>query len=196
MCDLPLCVSVAEHVPLLIMLSLTYRPTILLRPLGMLTTSKVLGKTKCGLPGYNCNYKNNPDDDSKARAYDYGNFENGVYTGMKWQCVEFARRYWIYRRNVMIPNVQWAAHIIRFKEVARYKQGKYFNVPVTAYYNGGTEKPQEDDLLIYKSTPGQRVGHIAVVLGVTVSKEKNALFVGEQNQVCCMQVHACVWRCE
>jgi hypothetical protein len=55
----------------------------------------VLGMTACGVAGYNCNYKNNPEEEEMARAYDYSNFlENGVYTGMKWQCVEFARRYW------------------------------------------------------------------------------------------------------
>jgi hypothetical protein len=35
--------------------------------------------------GYNCNYDNNPEEVPGVRAYDYSNFEGGVYTGMKWQ---------------------------------------------------------------------------------------------------------------
>ena len=38
------------------------------------------------------------------------------------------------------------------------------NVPLAAYANGGSEAPTAGDLLIYKSTPGQRVGHVAVVI--------------------------------
>jgi glutathionylspermidine amidase/synthetase len=139
----------------------------------------ILGKTKCGVIAYNCNYGNNPEADKNARAYDYGNFENGVYTGMKWQCVEFARRYWFQQKQVLIPTVQWAAHMMKFKEVYRIRNGKYFVVPLIANYNGGTVKPEAHDLLIYKSTVGQRVGHVAVVLEVT---DKNIIYVGEQNQ--------------
>jgi hypothetical protein len=55
----------------------------------------VLGTTKCGIVAYNCNYHNNPQAETSARAYDYSNFlDNGIFTGMKYQCVEFARRYW------------------------------------------------------------------------------------------------------
>ena len=40
---------------------------------------------RCLVQGYNCNYNNNPEEVPGVRAYDYSNFEGGVYTGMKWQ---------------------------------------------------------------------------------------------------------------
>ena len=101
---------------------------------------------------------------------------------MKWQCVEFARRYWLTKYNVIIPAVSWAAHIWNLKYVSR--KGDYYQVPIVLYHNKQSkEKPREGDLLIYGSTPNQRVGHVAVVLEVcTLEDGKEVIHVGEQNQ--------------
>lgn len=42
----------------------------------------ILGVTKEGVIGYNCNYRNNPDS-----GQDGSYFVDGYYVGMKWQCV-------------------------------------------------------------------------------------------------------------
>ena len=81
-----------------------------------------------------------------------GNFESNIYTGMKWQCVEFARRYWLVRYNVILPNISWACYIFDLETVARV--GDFALVPLSKYEDSVTkELPKEGDLLIYKSMP-------------------------------------------
>jgi hypothetical protein len=99
---------------------------------------------------------------------------------MKWQCVEYARRFWVARYNAIIPPVSWACYLWNMTHVAR--RGDYHQIPVTTHATGGTEPPAEGDLLIYASTPNQMVGHVAVVLHVITSDGKMVIRVGEQNQ--------------
>jgi hypothetical protein len=100
---------------------------------------------------------------------------------MKWQCVEYARRYWVQRYNAIIPPVSWACYLWNMTHVAR--RVDYHQIPVTKHPTGGTEPPQEGDLLIYASTPNQMVGHVAVVLHVvTLGEGQMVIRVGEQNQ--------------
>ena len=58
------------------------------------------------------------------------------------------------------------------------QDGRYWTVPIRKLSNGGKVPPVEGDLLIYRSTPGQRVGHVAVVVEVLES----CVRVAEQNQ--------------
>ncbi|RHY20115.1 hypothetical protein DYB25_003031 [Aphanomyces astaci] len=146
-------------------------------PVGMVHGA-VLGSYK-GVEGYNNNYKNNPH--AEHDDYDGSNFLNGVCTGMKWQCVEYARRYWIVNHGIVLPSLSWAAHIWdRVTHASRL--GDFAIVPLLKFPNFGTEKPVVGDLLVYKSTPSQWVGHVAVVADV-VTKEGGtlALYVAEQN---------------
>ena len=43
------------------------------------------------------------------------NYYNGLYTGLKWQCVEYARRYLIITRGITFSNVTSAFEIPRAK---------------------------------------------------------------------------------
>lgn len=133
----------------------------------------LLGTTVDGVQGFNCNYDHNPEETSDD--YERSSFSNGIYTGMKWQCVEFARRYWIQVFGVVLPPVSWAAHIFKIPTASRLKD--YWIVPLKGLPNGGTEPPRKGDLLIYGSTPGQRVGHVAVIVDVLA----DVVRVAEQN---------------
>lgn len=136
----------------------------------------VLGTTNCGIVGYNCNYKNNADKTN----YDGSHFIDRVFMGSKWQCVEFARRFWLTRKNLIIPPLGFASHIWDLDFVA--ERSSYNKIPIVKYPNGGTEAPAAGDLLIYKSTPNQWVGHVAVVLDFVSCEDGTHLIrVGEQN---------------
>lgn len=100
---------------------------------------------------------------------------------MKWQCVEYARRFWVRRYNAILPPVSWACYIWNMTHVARRED--YHQIPMSKHATGGTEPPAEGDLLIYASTPNQIVGHVAVVLHVlTLPNGQMVVRVGEQNQ--------------
>ncbi|OQS06837.1 hypothetical protein THRCLA_01148 [Thraustotheca clavata] len=147
-------------------------------PLTGLKHGTVLGSA-LGVEGYNCNYKNNPDAD--LPDYDGSNFLGGLCTGMKWQCVEYARRFWVLKKGIVLPSLSWAAHIwTKIEHVSRCDD--YAIVPLQKLPNFGHEKPMVGDFLVYQSTPNQWVGHVAVVVDVLERNGKWYIRVGEQNQ--------------
>ena len=92
------------------------------------------------------------------------NFEDGLYTGFKWQCVEFARRWLLEKKGLILPDVHWAAHIFSHTEIVRAADGA--TVPTVAVKNGTAARPVADTLLIYPSTENNMVGHVAAIVEV------------------------------
>lgn len=97
---------------------------------------------------------------------DNKNYVNGVYTGVKWQCVEFVRRYF-YTIFGVSPNggdaLNW-----------------YANAPsigLERYPNGGTTPPQVGDILCKGATSGAPNGHVAIIKRV----ENNRVYTAQQN---------------
>ena len=104
------------------------------------------------------------------------NQEKGTYSGIKWQCVEFARRWLIRNRGLTFGDVDIAADIWNIDTYTRLADGG--ELRVSNQVNGATLLPQKGDLLIYaKEYLG--TGHAAVV--VEVDKASGVLKVGEQN---------------
>jgi glutathionylspermidine amidase/synthetase len=102
-----------------------------------------------------------------------------VYTGIGWQCVEYARRYWLKRYGGVFGSVDTAADMwAQVREIRDPRSGAV--VAVKAIPNRGSELPEVGDLLIYAvddSDPGLRFGHVAVV----VRTGDRTLDVAEQN---------------
>ncbi len=101
----------------------------------------------------------------------------GTYTGIKWQCVEFARRWLLRNRGVVYGDVDYAIDIWnKIDHYTRVADGKA--IPVKAYENGASSPPQIGDLLIYaKALFG--TGHVAVV--IATGPAEGTLEVAEQN---------------
>ena len=104
------------------------------------------------------------------------NQENGTYTGIKWQCVEFARRWLIRNRGLTFGDVDVAADIWSINAFTRLSDQS--QVPVQSYLNGSNTQPMPGDLLIY-AKEYLATGHAAVVLGVDLKKGR--VRVAEQN---------------
>ena len=95
------------------------------------------------------------------------NYYNGIYTGQKWQCVEFARRYLIMKEGITFSDVDSAFEIPK----AQFKT-----------LNGVLVKMSNDlkqgSLIVWSkyNEKGLRDGHVAVVsfitpFGVTVVEQ-------------------------
>lgn len=98
-----------------------------------------------------------------------------LFTGMKWQCVEYARRWLIENRGVTFGDVEYAYHIwdLPFAEVI--STGK--QTAVLRFENKKTkEAPKVGDLLI-NSVNLAITGHVSVV----VSVESDSITIAEQN---------------
>ncbi|HYQ73295.1 MAG TPA: CHAP domain-containing protein [Gammaproteobacteria bacterium] len=101
----------------------------------------------------------------------------GTYTGIKWQCVEYARRWLLVNAGAVYGDVDIAADIWdRIDHLTDVKTGRL--IPLQSHANGSTQAPAVGDLLIYAKA-FQGTGHVAVVTGVDASTSE--IEVSEQN---------------
>lgn len=117
---------------------------------------EVLGTAAPGVPAYsNC---------SPACVSLEPHLQEGRFLGVKWQCVEFARRWLFTAKGAVFGDVDIAADFWRKVDaLTRVADGS--PVPLTAYPNGSSARPEPSDLLVY----GDELlgtGHLAVVTRV------------------------------
>jgi CHAP domain len=103
--------------------------------------------------------------------------EHGVLTGIKWQCVEFARRWLLDHLGVVYGDVDVAADLWdKIQSVTRIADGK--SLPMKIFLNGAGQPPEVGDLLIY-GREYLGTGHVAVITEVDLKSGR--LKVAEQN---------------
>jgi len=100
------------------------------------------------------------------------NYINGQFTGLKWECVEYVRRWLITVKNVTFEKVETAEDLWKLRTATSMNGKTYDFVNVT---NG---IPPVGSLLIYKKTNKNPYGHVAVVVKVNTNREVE---VAEQN---------------
>ncbi|CAF3771779.1 unnamed protein product [Rotaria sordida] len=102
---------------------------------------------------------------------------HGVYMGIKWQCVEYARRWLFMRKQCIYHNVRHAADMFtNLKSIERVTDGKHF--PLKTYPNCSPHEPQADSILIFSRTEDQPFGHVAIICEVVPGFVR----IAEQNQ--------------
>ena len=89
--------------------------------------------------------------------------EDGSYSyGMKWQCVEFIRRYYYDALNHKMPN-RWGNAADYFR--LQIPSGELNTERNLIQYHNGDTKPQVNDILVWGAGSGG-YGHVAVVTAV------------------------------
>jgi glutathionylspermidine synthase len=130
--------------------------------------NEIQGIASTNVPAYSNEY-----DDFIAFE---GFYVHGIFTGFKWQCVEFARRWLLLRKSCIFQNVGSAADMWQeLKYVECVTDGRKF--PIKTYSNGCSAKPQCDSFLIYPRSDENPFGHIAVICEV----QEDFIRVAEQN---------------
>ena len=129
----------------------------------------VLGTSKRGVAAYsNCH--------SDCVIFEPNHWK-GTYTGIKWQCVEYARRWLLINKGAVYGDVDIAADIWNnidyLTDVATKKA-----IPLESHLNGSRQPPQVGDLLIYARAFND-TGHVAVVIDTDYAN--GVIEVGEQN---------------
>jgi surface antigen len=97
---------------------------------------------------------------------------DGYYYGQKWQCVEYVKRFYHQAKGRKMPDV-WG-HARDYFDPSLPNGALNPRRGLVQYRNGGTAKPQPDDLLMFTDT---KFGHVAIVTEVTA----NSLEVVQQN---------------
>jgi len=128
----------------------------------------LLGSTAEGVKAYsNCQ--------SSCVVFD-PNKENGTYTGIKWQCVEFARRWLISQHGLTFGDVDVAADMWALQNLTKLSDQS--SVALKTFENGAKQAPKRGDLLIY-GREYLGTGHAAIVLHV--DRLRGTVLVAEQN---------------
>ncbi|KAH9593380.1 CHAP domain [Trypanosoma melophagium] len=104
------------------------------------------------------------------------NKQQQLFTGYKWQCVEFARRYLLHSKGLALPSFDFAAHIIHLRYVYDIYTGA--RVPCRLVPQGGRDPPTLHSLIIYPGSYRNIVGHVGVITYITV----HSVGVADQNR--------------
>lgn len=103
--------------------------------------------------------------------------ENPIFTGMKWQCVEYARRWLINQRGISFGEIDYAVNLPHLKEFFILGQEKR-TVKLKHFLNAISPNSLHiGDLLIYDTSYAPVTGHVAVVVDIS----EIYIFVAEQN---------------
>jgi len=103
------------------------------------------------------------------------------YIGLIYQCVEYARKWWMINRDMTFGSIDSAYEILYLTEGKNIRSNQTF--PLARSLNGTAKRPpKRGDLLIYapdRKRANWRHGHVAVV--VDVDLKTNSLLVAEEN---------------
>ena len=121
-------------------------------------------------------YYNGPDY-TKDKGESFS--PDGYYYGLKWQCVEYVKRFYYVEKHHRMPDVFGNAKDFFDPFVSQGGLNKQRGL--IQYINGGNEKPEPDDILVFTNA---RFGHVAIVTKVTT----NSIEVIQQNEKSSRQV--------
>lgn len=100
---------------------------------------------------------------------------DGYNIGLKYQCVEFVKRYYYEHFSHKMPDVYGHAKDFFDKKIADGKMNKKRNL--IQYTNPSQTMPKVGDLLIFDATPYNKYGHVAIISAVT----ENDIEIIQQN---------------
>jgi len=87
--------------------------------------------------------------------------KDGYNLGLKYQCVEFVKRYYYEYLKHKMPDSY--GHAKDFFNTSLPDGAKNTRRGLTQFRNPSRSKPKVDDLLIFDGTPFNRFGHVAIV---------------------------------
>ncbi|CAK73484.1 unnamed protein product (macronuclear) [Paramecium tetraurelia] len=107
-------------------------------------------------------------------------FGEEVYVGQKYQCVQFARRFWIVHYNSTFGSVNYAEQIFYLQQAYNFNTKQ--SLQLKKFQNGDIHPPQQGDLLIWKKDEEEfPYGHVAIVISVEMESSYPHVLIAEQN---------------
>ncbi len=110
------------------------------------------------------------DQYNNVPVYYNGKFDNvsgrnvasdGYNLGLKWQCVEFAKRYYYERYGLKMPNSY--GHAKEFFDETLADKAYNDDRGMMQFRNTRRNPPQVDDLIIYGASDGNPFGHMGII---------------------------------
>lgn len=101
-----------------------------------------------------------------------------VWTGEKWQCVEYVRRYLLLTRGLTFPSVPNAYAIASLRKMWNVRRGSH---PSTRWYHAHSHhRPRRGDLLVMRDGVEDVNGHVGIIHAV-MDEDANWLAIADQN---------------
>lgn len=129
----------------------------------------LLGVAPPGVPAFSSDYKTAVESEESGF---YVAHADGVFTGYKYQCVEYARRWLVDALGVTFPSIPMAYHIFELSHFVRVADRS--RVPVIRVPNGANVKsapdmrPRLGSVIIWREGGYFRhTGHVAIVVEAT-----------------------------
>lgn len=128
---------------------------------------EICGLAPGGVPAFSSDYKTiGIMDIFKHRSSIFNHRYNGLYYGVKYQCVEFARRWLIHVHGITFSDVGMAYEIFDLPYAVRIQDGS--QIPWTNIRNGSSPRPVPGSVLIWEEGGEFRdTGHVAIVTEVS-----------------------------
>ena len=101
--------------------------------------------------------------------------QDGYNLGLKYQCVEFVKRYYYEELNHKMPDSYGNAKDFFNSKIRGGKINKQRDL--YQYTNPSSSKPKINDLIIYSGTALNRYGHVSIISNVT----ENEIEIIQQN---------------
>lgn len=133
---------------------------------------ELIGIDYYGIKAYSCNMikKQNP-----CMSFVY----KTLFCGIKWQCVEYVRRWLILTHNITFQQLEMAYMMFTEPYVTFINIITEQRIPYIKYNNGvvGNLLPKPGSIIIWDKTHGYKTGHVAIVSKIT----NKYIYIGEQN---------------
>lgn len=94
--------------------------------------------------------------------------EDGYNLGLKYQCVEFVKRYYYEHLNHKMPDTYGHAKDFFDSSLKDGEKNKQRNL--IQYLNPSFSKPKVNDLVVYSETTLNKYGHVSIISNVSENK--------------------------
>ncbi len=94
--------------------------------------------------------------------------KDGYNLGLKWQCVEFVKRYYYEHLHHKMPNAYGHAKDFYYAAITDGKLNSDRNL--LQFSNGSISKPQVNDILVFDGNIFNKYGHVAIIADVDEGK--------------------------
>jgi hypothetical protein len=122
--------------------------------------------------------------------------QDGYNLGLKYQCVEFVKRYYYQHLNHKMPDSY--GHAKDFFNASLSDGQKNSQRNLYQYTNPSTTKPKVNDLIVFKGTTFNKYGHVAIISHVTEKSieiiQQNAGIFGSSRRTITLEQQNGKWR--
>jgi len=134
----------------------------------------IIGKDFYGIIAYSCY----TEDTNKIR-YEKSYIFKNIFSGIKWECVEFIRRWMIIRYSITLQELDTAFNIFELPYIRFTNLITGENIPYIKYHNAsiGNLLPKIGTIIIWDKFGEHPYGHCAIVSNV----DNNYIYISEQN---------------